>query len=81
MEAVRSPQVLPLLAERIRQPWQPAHLHSDSEVLAFHMRRADLRGLGIPMTGTLCACVTSGGLYQRWLSGFCANGTSWLESP
>jgi hypothetical protein len=36
-----------LLAESIRQPRQPPHLHSDREVLAFYVGRADLRGVGI----------------------------------
>ena len=48
VQAVGRPQVLPLLAEPIRQPRQSAHLQSNREVLALHMRRADLLRIGIP---------------------------------
>ena len=48
MKAVRGPQVLPLLRERIRQPREAAHLHSDGEILPLHVRRADLFRIGFP---------------------------------
>src|ERR1039458_3695023 len=41
VQAVRRPQILPLLREGIRQPREAAHLHSDCEVLAFYVRCAD----------------------------------------
>ena len=44
VQAVRGPEVLPLLAERICQPREAAHLHSDGEVLAFHMAGANRLG-------------------------------------
>ena len=47
VDAVCCPQILPLLRERICQPREAAHLHSDREVLALHMRRAHFRGIGI----------------------------------
>ena len=47
VQAICRPQVLPLLRERVRQPREAAHLHSDREVLAFHMAGADLRRVGI----------------------------------
>ena len=47
VKAVGSPEVLPLLRESIRQPRKAAHLHSDREILAFHMGRANLRGIGV----------------------------------
>ena len=37
----RSFQVLPLLAEAVRQPCQPSHAHAHGEVLPFNVRRAD----------------------------------------
>ena len=47
MQAVRRPKILPLLRERIRQPREAAHLHSDGEILAFHMAGTDLRRIGV----------------------------------
>ena len=41
VQAVRGPQILPLLTEGIRQACQAAHLHSDGEVLALHDGSAD----------------------------------------
>jgi len=46
-QAVGAPQVVPLLAEGIRQSGHAAHLHSDGEVLAFHVRRADPALFGV----------------------------------
>ena len=48
VQAVRDPKVLPLLGEGIRQPRQASHGHSDREVLAFHVGRANLRRIGFP---------------------------------
>jgi hypothetical protein len=48
VQAVGSPQVLPLLREAIRQSREAAHLHSDCEVLALHVGRADFGGIGFP---------------------------------
>jgi hypothetical protein len=36
-KVVRSPQVLPLLAEGVRQSREAAHLHSDGEILALNV--------------------------------------------
>lgn len=47
VEAIRAPQVLPLLAEGIRQSREAAHLHSDREVLAFNVRGANSLRIGI----------------------------------
>jgi len=47
VQAVRGPQVLPLFAEAIHESRQPAHLHSDREVLAFHDAGADTVGIRI----------------------------------
>jgi hypothetical protein len=35
VQAISGPEVIPFLAEGIRQARQSAHLHSDGEVLAF----------------------------------------------
>lgn len=43
VKAVRGPQVVPFLAERVRQPGETAHGHADREVLALHMAGANLR--------------------------------------
>src|ERR1017187_4100945 len=47
MQTVCSPKVFPLLAESIRQASEATHLHSDGEVLALHVGRASLLGIGI----------------------------------
>ena len=47
VQAVRGPQVFPLLGEGVRLPGQTAHGYSDCEVLAFYVARANLRGIGI----------------------------------
>ena len=47
VKAVRGPQVLPLLAEAVRQPREAAHLHANREVLALHVAGANLRGIGV----------------------------------
>src|ERR1017187_5301994 len=47
VQAVRGPEVLPLLAERICQPREAAHLHSDGEVLSLYMAGANLRRIGV----------------------------------
>src|SRR5690242_104177 len=39
VETIRGPEVLPLLTEGIGQSREAAHLHSDGEVLALHVRR------------------------------------------
>ena len=62
VQAVGSPQVLPLLAEGVREPGEAAHLHADREVLALHNRCADSFGVGLPMTGTTSVDFTSAGL-------------------
>jgi hypothetical protein len=51
MEAIRSPEVSPFLRKRIRQPRQAAHLHSDREVLPFHMGRANLGSVRLSHDG------------------------------
>lgn len=45
--AERGPVVLPLFAEAVPQARESAHLHSHREVLAFDMRSANLRRVGI----------------------------------
>ena len=47
VQAIRGPQVLPLFTEGVRQPREPAHLHSDREVLALDVGRAHFRGIGV----------------------------------
>ena len=47
MQTVGGPEILPLVAEAVRQPREAAHLHSDREVLALHIGRANLRGIGV----------------------------------
>src|ERR1039458_4000455 len=47
VQTVCRPEVLPLLAESVRQPRQAAHLHSDGEILTLHMGRANLVGIGV----------------------------------
>src|ERR1035441_79869 len=47
VQAIRGPEVLPLLRERIRQPREAPHLHSDREVLTLDMAGANLRGIGV----------------------------------
>ena len=47
VQAKRSPQILPLLAEAIRQPSQPPNLHPHSEVLALNVRCANTLRIGI----------------------------------
>lgn len=47
MKAVRGPQVLPLLAERVRQSGEAAHRHADREILALHVAGANLRGIRV----------------------------------
>jgi hypothetical protein len=47
MQAVRGPQVLPLFRKRIRQPREATHAHSDGEILALDMGRANFRRIGI----------------------------------
>ena len=42
VQAQRGPQILPLLAERVRQSGQAADLHPHREILPLDMRRADL---------------------------------------
>jgi len=46
VQAEGGPQVLPLLAEGIRQAGKPANLHPHREVLALHNRSADTLGIG-----------------------------------
>lgn len=40
-------QILPFLAEGIREPRQPPHSHAERKILTFNMRRADESGIGI----------------------------------
>jgi len=47
MQAIRSPEVLPLLAESIRQAGEMAHAHADREVLALYMGCADSASIGV----------------------------------
>jgi hypothetical protein len=47
VQAVRGPEVLPLLRERVRQPREAAHVHPDREVLALHMAGANFRRVGV----------------------------------
>ena len=47
VQAVRGPQILPFLAEGVRQARQAAHLHSDGEVLPFHDGSADTGGIAM----------------------------------
>jgi hypothetical protein len=47
MLAVSSPQVVPLFENAASQPRHAAHLPTDREVLALHMRRASKIGIGI----------------------------------
>ena len=47
VQAVRGPQVFPLLTERIRQAREAAHTHADRQVRALDVRGTDLRWIGI----------------------------------
>jgi hypothetical protein len=47
VQAVRGPQVFPLLREGIRQPRKAAHAHLDRQVLALHVGRADEVRIGV----------------------------------
>jgi len=47
MQRDSSLQMRQLFSESIRQPRQPAKLHPHSEILTFHIRRADMVGIGI----------------------------------
>lgn len=64
VNTVRGPQVVPLLAEGVRQPREAAHGHADRRVLPFNWPVQIFAGSGLPMTGTFSACVTSAGLYR-----------------
>src|SRR6185312_7785962 len=46
-EAERGPVVLPLFAEAVREPSEPADAHSHAEVLAFYVGRADAFRVGV----------------------------------
>jgi hypothetical protein len=49
VQAVRRPQVLPLLRERIRQPREAAHAHADRQILApLHATYRSSPGRGYP---------------------------------
>lgn len=43
LERQRHFVILPLLAERIRQPGHPPVAHADGEIVPFNVARADLR--------------------------------------
>jgi hypothetical protein len=45
VQTVGRPKVVPLLTEAIRQAGEPAHPHSDGEVLTLHNRGADALGV------------------------------------
>ena len=47
VQAVGSPEVLPLFAERVRQPGQAAHGHADCQILPFNVARANQALVGI----------------------------------
>lgn len=47
VQAIRGSLVLPLFAERIREPGEAAHLHMDREVLLFYMGFANHLRMGI----------------------------------
>ena len=48
VQAVRGPQVLPFLAEGVRQSRETAHLHSDREVLTLNDAGADAAAFRLP---------------------------------
>lgn len=53
MNAVRRPEVGPLLAEGVCQSRQAAHAHANGEILALWMAGANFRRVGVPHHGDL----------------------------
>ena len=47
VQSNRGFQIVQLLGERIGQSGKPSHCHPHCEVLPFHVRRADMVGIGI----------------------------------
>ena len=82
VQAVRRPQVLPLLRKGIRQPREATHAHTDRQIRALDMRRANHCGIGVAHDWDLLRVGESGGLYRRRSSSgaWAYTFTSWAKS-
>ena len=73
VQAVSRPKIIPLLRESIGEPRKAAHLHSDREVLAFHMRRANPFRIGIAHDWDSLRVGNIGGTVPVFFAGLCVD--------